>query len=146
MPETETTLRVVLDTNVWISGIFFARGFPAKILEAWRDGRFDVVVTPGLVAELSSVLLRKAKRFDVDPALADGWLGYIKTYALRVDVDVELPVHSRDPHDDMFLAAALTGQVDYLITGDQDLLVLGQIGSIPIVSPRAFAAVLEAGA
>lgn len=71
-----TDLAVVLDTNVWISGIFFRRGLPARILAAWRDHRFEVVVTPDTLAELETQLRQKTIQFGADLALADEWLNH----------------------------------------------------------------------
>ena len=54
-------LTVVIDTNVWISGIFFRRGVPVFILRAWRDSRFEIVATLETLAELEQKLREKAK-------------------------------------------------------------------------------------
>jgi putative PIN family toxin of toxin-antitoxin system len=50
---------VVIDTNVWISGIFFRGGTPAVVLRAWRDRRFEVVLTPDILGELAQKLQEK---------------------------------------------------------------------------------------
>ena len=57
-------LAVVLDTNVWISGIFFRRGVPARILAAWRDHHFKIVVTPDTLAELETQLRQNLQALD----------------------------------------------------------------------------------
>lgn len=136
-------LPVILDTNVWISGIFFERGAPAQLLARWRDGHFVVIVTSATLAELSEVLYRKTAQFGAPIELAAQWLEFIQAYAIQVEVETHLQGLSRDPKDDMLLEATVAGEVDFLVTGDQDLLVLGSIGSAQIISPRAFLDWLE---
>ena len=137
-------VRVVLDTNVWVSGIFFQRGIPAKLLQAWRDGRFEVVLTPATRNELADVLARKLAQFDAPAELATQWLTYIDTYGTRVHAE-SAPVRlSRDPNDDAFLQAATTGRVQFIVTGDKDRLVLEHVDSARIIPPREFLDWLEA--
>jgi len=143
MPMKDVAVRAVLDTNVWISGIFFARGAPAQLLQAWRDGRFELMVTASTLRELEIVLQRKVEQFRADPSLATEWLAYADAYATAVKVKTSLEGTSRDPQDDMMLEAAVAGRAHFLVTGDKDLLVLAQIGDTQIVSPRRFLEVLE---
>lgn len=131
-------IRVVLDTNVWISGIFFSRGAPAQLLREWRDGTFEVVITAATLQELAKVLQRKTVQFDAPPGLAAAWLEFVRDYARQVKAAPMPQGLSRDPQDDMLLAAAVAGQARFLVTGDQDLLVLNSFSKIRIVSPRQF--------
>ena len=142
MPISAALLRVVLDTNVWISGIFFGRGAPAQLLRQWRDGRFEVVVSSATLDELARILQSKAIQFGA-PELSTEWHELVQTYAVHVAVDTLFGGFSRDPNDDMLLEAAVAGQVNYLVTGDKDLLVLGQIESTPIITPREFLELLK---
>lgn len=143
MPVKDATVRAVLDTNVWISGIFFNRGAPARLLQAWRDGQFEIIVTTSTLSELEVVLQRKVEQFRADPNLVAEWLAYVDAYATSVKVKTSLEGTSRDPQDDMMLEAAVAGMAHFLVTGDKDLLVLAQIGETQIVSPRRFLEALE---
>lgn len=138
MPLKDAPVRVVLDTNVWISGIFFVRGAPAQLLQAWRDGQFEVIVTTSTLSELRAVLQRKVEQFRADSTLVTEWLAYVDAYAKSVRVETYLKGASRDPQDDMMLEAAVAGRAHFLVTGDKDLLVLTQIGDTQIVTPRRF--------
>jgi len=130
-------LAVVLDTNVWISGIFFRRGIPARILAAWRDHRFEVVVTPDTLAELETTLRQKTIQFGADPLLADEWLDHIRTYARQVPPAGVSGV-CRDPKDDQFLDAAVSGGARYIVSGDKDLQALDTYQHVKVLSPREF--------
>lgn len=138
------SLHVVLDTNVWISGIFFNRGVPARLLQRWRDEQFVVVMTAATLEELETVLRRKTVQFGAAPDLAVEWMKYVEAYAAIIDVAANLKGISRDPKDDMVLEAAVSGSAKYLVTGDQDLLVLKEFMGTQIVTPREFLELFEA--
>ncbi len=135
-------LRAVLDTNVWISGIFFGRGTPSQLLREWRDNRFEVVVSSATLDELERILQRKTIQFGA-PELARGWYEFIQTYAVHVAIETRFDGFSRDSKDDMLLEAAVAGRVNYLVTGDKDLLVLEQVETTPIITPREFLELLK---
>jgi len=136
------SLRVVLDTNVWISGIFFRGGPPAALLRAWRDERFEVVLTPDVLDELEQKLREKSVQFTSDQALGEEWIAYIKSFAHVVRAKVTVEGVCRDQDDDKVLSAALSGDAGYVVSGDDDLQVLEQYQDVTIVSPRAFADLL----
>jgi putative PIN family toxin of toxin-antitoxin system len=130
---------VVLDTSVWISGVFFRRGIPASILRAWRDRRFEIVVTSETLAELDRKLREKVAEFGADPTLAEEWVTYIKTFARAAPTTVTASGVCRDPDDDKFLGAALSGGASYIVSSDHDLQVLGEYRDVKVLSPREFA-------
>ena len=136
------TLVVVVDTNVWVSGIFFRRGTPAAILRAWRDGRFDIVVTRATLDELESKLSEKAVQFGASPALTEEWIAYIRSFARLAPVTEAARGVCRDPDDDKFLDAATSGGAEYIVSGDRDLQVLGEYQGVQILSPRGLAELL----
>jgi putative PIN family toxin of toxin-antitoxin system len=129
---------IVIDTNVWISGIFFKGGAPAAVLRAWRDQRFDVVLTPEILDELLPKLRQKSLQFGADETLAEDWIGYIRTYASVIPASITVEDVCRDPDDDIFLAAALSGDADYIVSGDRDLQVLDEYQHVKVLSPKAF--------
>ncbi len=137
------SLRVVLDTNVWISGIFFSRGAPARLLRRWRDERYVVVMTSATLEELEKVLQRKTVQFGAAPDLAVEWMRYVEAYVTIVTVKTNFKGTSRDPKDDMILEAAVAGLAEYLVTGDKDLLVLKEFMGTPIVTPKEFLRLIE---
>ncbi len=129
-------MRAVLDPSVVISGLISARGAPARLLAAWRSGRFELVVSPLLLDELRRGLdhprLRKYVTAD-DAREAVRWLAQNATAA--EDPDVEPVVRSVDPGDDHLIALA-GAQRAALVSGDSELLALSD--RIPVYSPRDF--------
>lgn len=136
-------LAIALDTNVWISGVFFRRGIPAIILRAWRDRRFEIVTTPETLAELERKLHEKAAQFGTEPGLIDEWLTYVRTFARITTPTVDASGTCRDPDDDKFLTAALSGHASYIVSGDHDLQVLDEYQGVKVLSPRRFAELLN---
>jgi putative PIN family toxin of toxin-antitoxin system len=133
-------LRAVLDTNVLISGLIAPRGSPGRLLAAWREGRFDLVVSPALLAEARRALgyPKLARRVSPDDAEAFvGWLG--RAAILMEDPSGPPPVRSGDPDDDFVIALAAAGGA-HLVSGDATLLALAD--RAPVVSPAEFVALL----
>ncbi len=137
-------MRAVLDTNVVISATLIRGGNEDRILRAWRRGRFDVVLSPAILEELGRALFyEKLQKFrwmsDEEVvallhALAQGSAIVAGRLAIRA---------SRDPDDDKFLAAAVEGEAEYLVTGDHDLLDLDPYGDVRILTPAAFLPILQ---
>ena len=128
-------MKVVLDTNVFVSGVFYA-GPPYEVLEAWRDDQIQLVVSPEILVEYSEVGERLAERFEgVD-------LGsFLRMVAANAQI-VAAPALPKqvcdDPDDDMFLACALAGRATTIVTGDRALLRTSGYRGIQVVTPRAF--------
>ena len=134
------TLRVVLDTNVLLSGIAYPASVPGKIMSAWRHGSVDVSLSVYILDELRRVLPRLANRHGLTLAEIEDLVD-----ALSLQAEIIEPLPSVEPDlrdvDDLpvlgtLLAALKTSDVDYLITGDKDLLVMGE--RYPIVTPANF--------
>lgn len=136
------SITVVINTSVWISGVFF-RGKPHDVLTAWRDAQFDVVYTPETLAETEAKLREKNAQFGGYPADVEDWLEYIKTYARLVPASGTVSGVCRDPDDDKFLDAAISGGADVLISSDKDLQVLEAFRGVKILSPADFLSFLE---
>ena len=128
-------MRIVLDTNVFISGIFFT-GPPYQILKAWRDGKVQLLVSLSILDEYQRIGVELALQFrDVD--LRPFW--ELLTIQAEIVLAPTLPQVIHDyPSDDKFLEAALTGNASYIISGDKHLLKLSEFQGIQILKPKDF--------
>lgn len=128
-------MKIVLDTNVFVSGVFFG-GPPGQILEAWRDGEVDVVLSQEIIEEYVRVGEELSARFpgvDLGPAL-----DLVAASAILV-VSRPLPEPvSQDPDDDKFLACAAAAAVEYVVSGDRDLLDVSPYEGVTVLRPRHF--------
>lgn len=128
-------MRIILDTNVLISGVFFA-GPPYEILKAWRDGKMSLVISPEILEEYHRVGKALEKKFpsaDITPMLG---LLAVKAEMRRVP---ELPERiCEDPDDDKFIACAMATKTGIIISGDKQLLAVSGYSDIKVITPRAF--------
>ncbi len=127
-------IRVIIDTNVFISGTMW-KGTPHKILEYWSASRFKLVVSGEIVNEYELVLHHFLNH---QPELISKIVETIRMNSEFVQPTQLQKSICRDPKDEMFLTAALAGKVDYIVSGDKDLLVLDKIFDFKIFSPRQF--------
>jgi len=118
--------RVVVDTNLLVSGLIMPHGLPHRLIEEWRAGAFQLLITAAILAEYTTVLARPrfAAKYGITPAIAAAVVRRMRAEGVPVRAAETLPVTVRDPKDMHLLAAAVGGQADYLITGAEDLLVL----------------------
>ena len=128
-------MRVVLDTNVLISGAFFS-GPPSLILDACTASTFRLVLSPEIVDEYRRVgeeFIRTSPNPDFERLL-----NFLVAHAILVDApQLDRPL-CRDPGDDKFIACAIAGKADVIVSGDRDMLaVSGQLG-IRVLRPREF--------
>lgn len=129
-------MRVVADTNVWVSRLLLSGSAAARALDK-ALGSSEVMVSEILVAELANVLSRS--KFDRYVSVQDReeFLRRVLQVATVAPVLSEVEV-CRDPDDNHVLALALDTESDCILTGDRDLLVLNPWRGIAIASPRAF--------
>jgi putative PIN family toxin of toxin-antitoxin system len=137
--------RAVLDTNVFVSGLISPKGPPARILMALRSARFTLVSSPPVNEEIIEVLSRPTirDRYGLGDRIFD--VSFILWEVADLVIDLPDVQVSSDPDDDKFLATAVAGLADYLVTGDVgDLLSLREYKGVKIVSPREFVSSLKA--
>lgn len=129
-------LRVVLDTNVLVSGLAYPASIPGRIVGAWRQGAVQVVLSRHILSELGRVLPRLNHRLQWKEADFADLLDLLAFMGELVEPQ-EMPSNAaRDAEDVPVLGTLVAAQADYLVTGDQDLLVLAE--RYPIVTPAEF--------
>jgi uncharacterized protein len=140
MGQKVNPIRVVIDTNVLLSGLLFG-GAPGRIRDLWVTGRLVPLLSRETFAEFIRVLAYP--KFRLTPAEITIIVeGELLPFAEVMDATVDASGMCRDPHDDKFLSLAASGQADYLITGDQDLLVLRSFKKVSIVTVSEFTVLL----
>lgn len=132
-------MKVVLDTNVLVSGLLSPKGMPGRIMAAWDDARFELVLAFAQLEEVGRVLAYPKIRGRIH--WTDDDIGrFLEQLYLRAQV-VEAPIARgravRDPGDAPILAAFIASGADILVSGDDDLLSLR--GKYAIETPAEFA-------
>lgn len=135
--------RIVIDTNLFISGTIVKGGTPFQLLEAWRNGFCSLLVSDYQRDELHRVLQRPAirEKYALTSEEIKILFRLLDTAAKNVPQRRRLPIAVRDPKDEMILSSALEGKADYLVSGDEDLLSLradSRIGTLKVVTAREF--------
>lgn len=134
-------MRVVLDPNVLVSAAISTAGPPRQIINAWSDGRFDLIASPALLDELRDVLARPKLRRWISEELASEFIAGLAEDAINLDDPHALPGASPDPDDDYLIALARAAGADYLVSGDHHLLDLTNPDP-PVLTPRQLAELL----
>ena len=129
-------MRVILDTNVFISGIFFS-GPPSHILKAWANQSLQIVLSQQILNEyqrVSEELSFKFQKIDILPIIELVTIHgqFIDTQGFDISV-------CEDPEDDKFLECAVAGKCITIVSGDKHLLKLSGYKGITVLSPRDFA-------
>lgn len=134
--------RIVVDTNLFYSGVIRSTGIPFELLEQWRLGAFTLVLSDTLAEEYTRVLKRpELAGYGVTAEHIEALIGAIFALSEHVNPIDSLPIAVRDLKDEMVLAAALGSNAQYLITGDKDLLELKDnphLGTLTILTAREF--------
>jgi len=132
-------IRAVVDANVLISSVIAPLGPSRRIFNAWRNGDFQLVTSPGIIDEVSRRLAhpRIATRYFISDDDRTAVLRLLTADAFITPGTPMIRV-ARDPTDDKVIAAALETGAQYIVTGDKDLLALGKYERVAILSPARF--------
>jgi putative PIN family toxin of toxin-antitoxin system len=131
--------RAVLDSNVLVSAFISQRGSaPDRIVRAWREGAFELVVSPALIAELTDVLSRPKFARQAAEGRAAAYVAALAGDALQIDDPPDPPSVSPDSGDDYLFALARAAGAEAIVSGDRHLTQLTQ-PTTPVLTPQQFA-------
>ncbi len=129
-------MRIILDTNVFISGVFFPHGPPRQILLAWKAGKVTLVASSEILDEYVGTLKGLKNKYPtvdatdvMDLVLANSEICQSQTLPHRV---------CEDSDDEMFIACAVTSSTPIIISGDKHLLRVSGYRDIQVLKPRDF--------
>jgi putative PIN family toxin of toxin-antitoxin system len=127
-------MRVVLDTNVLVSAIL--GGTSGRVLDLWRAGKFELVLTVEVVKEYFEVL--KRPKFKLPPEVTASIGAFLYRKGIFVTPEEKILAITDDPKDNKFLEAAVAGEAEVLVSGDHHLLSLSTFRSVRILSINQF--------
>jgi putative PIN family toxin of toxin-antitoxin system len=138
-------IRAVVDTNILIRSLIKPQGTVGPIISRLRDGDYTLVYSAPLVDELVAKLSlpRIQVKYHIRLEEIEALVALIVLQGEKVIPTRKVRV-CRDPKDDMFIEAALAGEAQVVVTGDDDLLTLKEFETVRFVTPRAFLAALPA--
>ena len=128
-------MKIVIDTNVFISSFFWS-GNPRIVFDRVINGFDELYITDEILQEVSNVMM--GKKFDLEKYKVEEYIKIIEHFSVKTLHDGIIENISRDIDDNKILKCGLEGKVDYIITGDNDLLVLKEYRNIKIVNSKMY--------
>jgi putative PIN family toxin of toxin-antitoxin system len=139
-------LKVVLDTNIFVSSLLSKAGSPAMVIDTWRAGQYLLVISPSIISEIKRVVETPEirKNYGLSHNEIERLILLLEKDAIVVPgLSAVAGAIPKDPADEMFLAAALDAKADLIVSGDRHLLDLGEYKDIPIFTVRQFLEFLD---
>ena len=133
-------IKIVVDANLFASALIKPDSNQGKILELIRQNQVELVISPAIIKEIKRILLYpKIKKYHqkTDQEL-DRYFDDLLIFAWVVEGKAEIDVIQADPTDNKYLACALEGEADYIVSGDRHLLDVGLYQGIKIIKAKAF--------
>jgi uncharacterized protein len=139
-------VRAVLDANIFASALMRPQGPPGRVLGLLlRQRVFELVMSPAILEEVARVLHypKVRKCIAATDEKLDLWLAALDLISVPVEGSLEVKAVAADPDDDKYLAAAVEGMAEFVVSGDDHLLSLGTYEGVRIIRARAFLEVLK---
>ena len=133
-------MRVVLDTNIWLSAVFW-KGEASKVIESCATKKIELVITENIVSEIVEIVNREAKFQKFIKNLKESVEELVRTIlsiATLIETQSKIELIKDHPKDNMILEAALDGKADYIISYDKHLRSMLQFNKIKIITPTDF--------
>jgi putative PIN family toxin of toxin-antitoxin system len=133
-------LKAVIDTNQFISALISKQGPSAQLLDRWRQQKFILLTSPEIITEIKRALEYPhiVKKYKLGQSDIQSLLMLLEHEAVVIPKPPAVHIVKDDPDDDKFLACAIAAKAEYIVSGDQHLLSLGNYMSISIVTVRDF--------
>lgn len=133
-------VRVVIDANVLVSALIRPDSVPRQLLVRLAQGEFELLLSSAITAELRRALsYPKVRRYlRIPPAEVDLWVLALEVVSIPVEPTTIPSIVTADPDDNIYIAVALEGRADHIVTGDSHLLDVGEYEGIRLVRPRVF--------
>ncbi len=138
-------LKIVLDTNQFVSGLISKQGASARLLQAWQDNAYILITSREILQEMERVLRypRINRKYHLTEADIQSVIDLVEREAIVLSKTGFVDVVKNDPDDNKFIACALEANADYLVSGDGPLLEIKNIKNIPMVSASDILRILE---
>jgi putative PIN family toxin of toxin-antitoxin system len=128
-------MKIVLDSNIFVSSFYWV-GNPRKVFDRITNGFDELYVTDEILKEISTVM--SSEKFNTNRQEIEEYIEIIESYSIKLFPQNKVEEVSRDKGDDKILQCGLEGNVDFIITGDKDLLVLNEYKNIKIIKPKDY--------
>ena len=128
-------MKIVLDANIFVSSFFWG-GNPKIVMERVIFGKDELFITKEILDELEDVIRRP--KFQADIEKISYFISSIEEIAIKITPQKKIKNGSRDKTDNMYIECGITANVDYIISGDNDLLAIKKYGNIEIINAKDY--------
>ena len=128
-------MKVVLDTNIFISGIFW-KGSSNRVITNWKEGKFTLVTSLEAASEIIKIL--KDFKIKLSDEMIKEWVDLIVRNSMIVEPKEKIAIVKDDPKDNIFIETAVAGNVNYIVSQDNHLLKLKEFRGIKMITPEEF--------
>ena len=137
--------RVVIDSNVLVSGLILSHGYPYQVVKSWEDGHISLVTSDILIDEVYKVLHypKVKKKYGLDEVKIRHVILNLFRYSVVIDQPPAVDCIKDDRQDNHVIVAAMAGKAAYIVSGDSHLLNLGVYQGIEILKPKDFCKLLR---
>lgn len=129
-------MRIVLDTNVFISGIFWEGNYCSRIINKWKNNEFDLISSKEIIEEFVNTM--KNFKIRMPDEIIKEWEKLIIKNSIFVNPKIKIEIIKQYPDDNKFLEAGITGKANFIISQDKHLLNLKIYEEILIINPQNF--------
>ena len=128
-------MKLVLDTNIYISAFYWG-GNSQKVINRIIEGIDELFITDQIINEISDVMARP--KFKTEKEIIVGYINTIKNSSKKINIEGKITDICRDKNDDDKIECAVTSEADFLLTGDNDLLVIKNYNNIRILTQKEY--------
>ena len=133
-------MKIVLDTNIFISGIFWS-GDSEKILYDWGNEKYELVMSTEIIREIIETLMDFKIQLPINMLLL--WISILSMKSKIVEPIQKIDIVKDDADDNKFIEAAVEGKADYVVTQDNHLLKIKEFEGIKILTPKEFLEIVK---
>ena len=133
-------MKIVLDTNVWLSGVFW-EGEASRIIEKVQNKKIEIIISNEIISEIIDVLNKESKfqRFlENKKQSIEGLIRTILSISKLIKTKTKVDVIKKHPSDNVFLEAAIDGKADYVVSYNKHLLNIKEFRGIKVIAPSEF--------
>ena len=135
-------IRIVADTNIFLSGIFWKGNFSSQVIDLWRNRKLDLISSIPIIEELTKNL--EGFKIKMDKDMVQEWKNKILENSLIVESQEDINIVKEDEEDNKFVEAAVAGKANYIVTQDNHLLKVKEFRGIKILTPKDFLDIVKA--
>ena len=127
-------MRVVLDTNVFISGIFWSGNYCSQLIDKWKNKEIELVSSLDIIKELVETL--RNFKIPMPESMIEEWRNVLLNNSVIIEPSTKIDAVKEDPEDNKFLETAVDGKANFIVSQDKHLLNLKEYRGIKIVKPE----------